>query len=323
MKNILLTTLICFVIGLYSVSATANNRPLSIGVMLWRGETPFDQAFIAEIKKQRPDSMFYVVNSEQKLRRTVSTLRSIWRASLMDMDYILCFGSRNCLKIREELKNTAFKGVLIAFGNTSILLDAHLNRQTNQEKLLLGRPSVLDSSVLEIFLPMLQAKKIAVPFNLFEPQSREIIPAMQQVAREYGADIFPIRIRPEPETISNQIGAALRRHKEYDLLFFPLDSFLISQAEKLGKLTRKANILSIGSFNKYVEHGIGLGLSPNYANIGKRLAKQVIDIETGTPLYRLPVVYSEDNLLIANRKSLQETAPQLLDSLPRQTKFIE
>ncbi|SCA57120.1 exported hypothetical protein [Candidatus Terasakiella magnetica] len=309
--------------GFFFLSNIAQAAPLSVGVLLWRGQTDFDRGFMDELKKQQPDSAFHIINSEQNLRNTVSALHKDWKDQLAKMDYILCFGSRNGLKVREELKKTDFSGTLITFGNASGLLNAHLNRINTQEKLLLGRPSILDSSVLELFLPMMGAKKIGVPFNLYEPQSSEIIPVMQEIAAIYDASIIPIRLKPKKEDIKSQLNIILEREREIDLLFFPLDSFMISQAETLGRIALKHKIPSIGAFKKYVENGATLGLSPNYGNIGRRLAKQVIKIEQGKSVFHMPVVYSEDNRILAHRKNLWEIAPKLLSKLPKGTRFID
>lgn len=323
MKKGMVIIVLFFTAFLAVQNSHANDKALLIGVIQWRGPTPVDQTFISDIQKQFKNVKILQENSSQQIRTTANILQVEWASQLKQMDYIFSFGSRNSLKVRELLLQSDFKGTLIAFANTEDLVRAFYLRAENSEKLILARPIIQPSSVLETFRPLTKSKVIGVPFNAFEPQSKELLPQLQDLSNRLNLKIIPIRTRPHKTTFIKQIQLVLDKEKEIDLLMFLQDSFMISQSEKISELCLKKGLLCIGANAKYTQDGFPLAIAVDYADMGRSIAKQIAKIENGTPLFSLPIIYGRENQIYANRAALLNVAPNLLKVLPQTTKFVD
>jgi len=304
------------------LSIDAYAKPLEVGIILWRGETEIDQAFVQKLKSHFTDANIKQINVKQNIRETAKTLNITWQHELKDMDYLFAFGSRNSLQIRHLLKEIEFSGTLISFGSAAELKKAHQNRHLTKEKLLLATTIFSPEIFFSTFASLLNLKKIGVPYNLHEPQNLEFLQTLKRAALERQIEIVPIRTKPNVKTLKTQLDRAFERLDDIDALLFPSDSFLLSQAEVLNACSQELNILAIGVNKQYVQAGTSLGLDSNYANLGKLLAEQVIAIEAGTPLLDLPIVQNQTGRIVANRSSLKKRQPQLLKKLPPNTRFI-
>jgi len=300
-----------------SISTAYAADSLSVGIILWRGQTEADQAFAQKLKTKYPKIVIHEVNANQNIRKSLQIIEEEWKHLLSDMDYLFTFGSRNSIQIRKNLSNTGFKGLHIGLGNSSILSNAHKARKDTGEKFLLGQTSLPDDALFTTYGEILKIKKIGIPYNLREPQNIDLFKSLSAVATQRGIEVVPIRTKPDANTLKSQIERALKINKDIDVLYYPLDSFLLSNAKLLNQCSANLGILAIGSNKKYMSEGTPLGLDSNYPLLGKKLAQQVIDIENGALLTDQAIVRNQTGRVIINPKILRKQAPHLLRKLPK------
>lgn len=308
--------LFIWLITLFIAFPTYAKDPLNIGVVLWRGPTDADQTFISEVKKTFPDAVIHQFNSNQNIRKSVRIIEVVWKDQLSEMDYLFTFGSRNSIQIRKSLDRDIFKGIHIAFGNASILSNAFQQRATSKEKLLLAQTSLPDDALFTTYQQLLQFKKIGIPFNLREPQNSDLLEIISTIGKQRGVEIVPIRTRPDADALKNQIKKAIQQHKNIDALYYPLDSFLLSNISLLNQISIETGVIGIGSNKKYMKEGTPLGLDSDYVLLGKKLAQQLFSLENGDSLLAQKIVKNNTGRMIINYKTLKAQAPELLNKLP-------
>ncbi len=322
MKKDKTVLILALVVLMLCFQAAAQAKSLSIGMILWRGETDADRALAKTLTSEFPDTAIQQINVDQNIRKTVETLQQTWKPLLKTMDYVFSFGSRNSLQVRKELIKLQFPGTHIAFGNSSQLEEAHQKRQITGERLLLGQTSLPRDAFFAAFGDLIEMKTVAVPYNLHEPQNLNFLEELIELAKERNIKVVPIRTKPERKTLKNQLERAFNQIDKIDVLYFPLDSFMLSNAEILLNCSVKFDAIPIGANKKYISAGIPLGLDSDYAFLGTSLAKQVIAIENGQQLSLQPIVRNATGKIVANRKSLEALLPGLSDKLPQDTQFI-
>lgn len=168
---------------------------------------------------------------------------------------------------------------------------------------------------IETALKVIPFKSLGLFFNPREKNSEIQREELYELAKSLHFAVIDFRSPPVQNMLQENLQKLIDQSLVVDVVYLPLDSFLVSNAELIGPQLRVAKIKSIGSIKDYIEHGVLMGLVPDYYALGKVAATIVDRHRKGEPLSHIPVQRVKEPLLMINittAKLLNVTIPENL-----------
>lgn len=141
---------------------------------------------------------------------------------------------------------------------------------------------------------------------LFNPREKNAMLARQQlqeVAKQLHSEVVELRSPPAQDMLHRHLQQLVEPAIVVDAIYLPPDSYIVSQAAIIGAQLRAAKLPSIGSVKEFVDHGALICVVPDYAKLGRAVARIVHRHQQGEPLDRIPVQTVEAPILVINKTS--------------------
>ena len=108
-----------------------------------------------------------------------------------------------------------------------------------------------------------------------------------------------------------------------DAVYLAPDSYLSSEAQLIGSSLREAKIISITQIRALIEHGVLIGVSGDYHELGRAVASIVDRHQQGMAFEQIPVAHFTSLKLLMNRSSADLLGLSLDESLPPNAELID
>jgi len=271
--------------------------PLRLLMVLWRGETPAEQGFLAELQRQHVALSIDQINADQKREQLA---RQFWAMgnSLLDYDAVYSFGTTASVMTHSLLRGRVPQlysmvsdpreaGLVTAAGGqpvtgTTDAIAAELKIRTAQQLFPIGHIGFL--------------------FNARERNARVQLEEMEQLCARLGIKLTILRVAPESSSLAQQLQW-LQRPNTIDTLYLPSDSYLISQSPVIMAALANTPYRVLGATDSFVRDGALLAIAPDYPALGRQLAQRLIDLSgaPATPALLAPIGVRQSQILYNER----------------------
>ena len=141
-------------------------------------------------------------------------------------------------------------------------------RQSSGENISGTANRIPVSKQLSIVRKILRFKKIGILFNPREKNAMLMRKELYVASKKFQFEVVDLRSAPVGKMLESNLKMLIEDPRIVDVVYLPLDSFLITKAKEIGKALIKAKIPSIGAQKKFIKNGVLLGVIPNYYRLG-------------------------------------------------------
>jgi len=300
MKNVLCILLIFLsLIG----SISANTKEIRVAMVLWRGMTDAELGFQQALSDFGYISHYTVINAGQNRVELATQLRTDLMPYLSDYDYIYSFGTTATQMVKVINHSTTphiFNIVTdpVGAGIANSIESAGKNLSGVSHRIPLGFQIGNAQKIRKL-------RKVAFFFNPREKNSDLIRIELLEIARLRNFEVQEFRSPPVNHMLEDNLQQLIDDVHGFDAVYFPLDSYLVSEASLIGQSIRDVDILSIGALKEYVSEGVLLGLVPNYFNLGREAALILDRHMKGRALSNIPVYTKTNPKILVNETTRQ------------------
>lgn len=299
----------------------AANDDLEIAMVLWRGETPAENGFKEKLEELGYSVNYTTLNAAQDNKKLGRLLREDLKASLGDFDYVYTFGTTVSKAVRIVLRDEIPQIFNIVAAPVQAGL-VHSMQSTGGN--ITGVTNAIPLSVqIETALMVIPFKRLGLIFNPREKNSMAIRGNLYEVSGKYGYEIVDLKSPPARDALEANLAKLKDGSIVVDAVYLPQDSFIVSNAELIGRELKAAKIKSIGSIKKYIENGALLGVVPDYRALGKEAAVIVDRHRKGEELKDIPVQFPRDAVLVINKSTSRALQINMSDDLVKNAIFVD
>lgn len=321
LRNISLKITVLILIIIFSVLGCTFKKKVKILMVLWRGETFSEKGFKNAIESLEWETQFEIFNADQDLENLEKYLDN---TDFSKFDIIYTFGTTVTKSVLKRNKE-----VPIVFSAVSDPVKQGIIKSWEKpgENITGTTTTVKTDLQIEMIQKIIKPSRIAVLYN--ERESNSVLEAedLKRSAERYDIlvdiEIGKISSLHEEGEAEMYLEAAAARISEnnFDLVYLPSDSYLISKSEILGKLLKKYNLKSYGNASVYMKNGILFGLVPSYRQMGEKAAHFAVRIINGEKAGEIATDYMPLSSLelLVNKNTLTDlelTLPENLDKRP-------
>lgn len=296
MPKRLLPSIICALSLSFAVPANA----LDIAIVVWRGETEAEKGFVDGLKELGYNVNVDVYNAEQQKSNLINIVRGDLSENLHRYDYIYTFGTTVAKVIKTSLSGKMphiFN--IVSYPASSGILPTEQGGQPNTAGV---SSRVLTEEQIASAAKLLKLEKVAFAFNPREQNSTMQLEKFIKLGEKYKFTVFPIRVRPDENYYMADIGK-IGEIESLSAVYFPSDSFLISNSQDILSYINKMKIPSICAVGTYIDNGCLIGTVANYTKLGKLAASILHDHMNGVPLESMPVKFDHEPTPVINKKT--------------------
>lgn len=299
----------------------SSDNELNILMVLWRGITDAERGFQAKLDELGYTPNYSIIDPKQNRGRLVSSLRDGLKPQLSRYDYIYSFGTT-------------------ASSVTHIIVDGEVPHIFNivTDPVKAGIAKSMDSAGVNIsgvshYIPIelqintalkiLNFKSLGFIYNPREKNSTIILIELHEIAESKKLNFYHYRIAPVGDLIETQIQKIRNQSKVLDVIYLPLDSYVVSNASEICYTLKDIGIPTIGAQKEYIDAGALMGLVPNYYKLGEEAALILDRCEKGEKLENIPVVTEDNPKILVNRKTKDYFNIAIPEDLLDQVVYIE
>ncbi|MCP4159212.1 MAG: hypothetical protein GY760_03990 [Deltaproteobacteria bacterium] len=166
-------------------------------------------------------------------------------------------------------------------------------------------------------------KKVGFFFNPREKNSDIIWKKLQNISKVMNFDIVIFPCPPGTNRVMKFLKQIVNKNVVVDMVYLPLDSFIVSNASLIGKQLRIAKIMSMGAQKEYIDSGALLGITPDYYQLGKAASKILDRHQHGEKLGRIPIQTVQKPKLLINEKTRKLLNIKIPDKLLKGATIID
>lgn len=277
------------------VPGVIESKELQIALLLWRGETTAEKGFKDGLEERGYSVNFSTFDVEQDVTKLGTALNLI-TSQTDSYDYIYTFGTTVSRRAQIVIGNKVpqiFNVVTDPAGAGIV--------ETNERpgaNISGASDAVPLAQLFEILTDNFKFKKLGFFFNPREKNSMLIREKVYASGNILGFDVVDFRSPPVAESLQQNLYKIIHTPGLVDAVFFPGDSFLVSNAALIGEQLQSSKILSFGTVRNYMEHGVLFGLAVDYYGLGKSVAVIVDRNQRGEELSQISVAQAEFSLMI-------------------------
>ncbi|MCV6638868.1 ABC transporter substrate binding protein [Candidatus Albibeggiatoa sp. nov. NOAA] len=280
-RQVFILSFLCFFIS------TAHAKPLSIALILWRGETIAEQQFKSELERLGYQVNYKVINAKQDKKTLVLSVYDNLMPELNQYDYVYTFGTTVSMLMKNLLRNQVPQVFNIVVAPEEAKL---VNSINNTGGNISGASPAVDLELqLKNAKKLFQFERLGLFFNPRERNSLIIREKMQTLALKQGFQLIDLSLPPNTNQLEKYIEALKNNEMQLDAVYLPMDTFISTQAEKIAKAMHPLNIKTIGANPKQLRHGILVGTVADYAEMGKAAAQIVHQHQQNHSFKNIPV----------------------------------
>jgi putative ABC transport system substrate-binding protein len=289
--------------------AAPARKPVSVAMVLWRGETEADTAF-EEAMRTSPDYQVYlsVYDAGMDKNRLAALVQEI---KSRKFDLIYTFGTIVTKTLADHIKDTPIIYNIVARPVESGIIASWQHSGNNLTGVSNLVPMTRAFQTLRSLMNM-HIRKMGFIYNPDEPNAA--LQLKEAVAQQEKNDLtvipLPIRSAKElPEVLTRIVGARL------DAVLLPSDSLIVSNGTPIVGFFNSLGIPTIATIPDYVTSNRALvALGHNYAFLGKLAAENALEVLGGKHPSQVPSRTGPEVSYVINRR----TAIRLGIELPRQ-----
>jgi ABC-type uncharacterized transport system substrate-binding protein len=288
----------------------AGSKPLTIAMLLWRGETEAERGFKDRLQELGYAAQYTILDAAQDPKRLGALLHRL-TPQLDTFDYIYTFGttvSRITRVVVHDRVPQIFNVVTDPVGAGIVQSMAASG----------GNVSGMSSKVplrvqIRHALDIIPFRKLGLLFNPREKNSMLVRQELYDLAKAWHFELLDLRAPPAQDMLQAQLQKLADGSIRVDAVYLPPDSFLVSNALMIGSQLRMAKIRTIAAVKPFIDYGALLGMVTDYYHLGWTAAGIVDRHQKGEPLQHIPVGTVTDPQLVINnttRHLLQLLIPE-------------
>lgn len=294
----LFTFLIC------SDSLFAGDKEINVALLLWRGETKSEEGFKAKLKELGYSVQYTIFDAKQNQNNLLRIVRKEIVPNLKKYDYIYSFGTTASKSVRRFVENQTPHVFNIV--NDPVKAEIVTSLEASG-----GNISGVSNNIplplqIETAFKVKKFKNIGLFFNPREENSVLIKDKLTAIGKKHGFKVVAMRVAPSAKgkvALEKYFRRIKFRKINVDAVYLSMDSFLLSNAQMIGKQLRAVNMISIGAHKKYIQNGALLGVIPDYYELGQLTAAIVDRHQKGEKLENIPVQTTKNPILMINKSA--------------------
>lgn len=298
----------------------AQEQPLRIAMLLWRGETQAETGFKEGLEELGYSADYTTFNMEQDLKRLGLTLNEI-SSNIDSYDYIYTFGttvSRRAKLIIQQRVPQIFNAVTDPVGAGIV------DSLVAPGRFISGATDMVPLSLqVERMLETMKISKLGFFFNPREKNSMIIRGELYQLAQQKNFAIVEFRCPPQGKLLEEHLQRLLETPDLVDAVFLPSDSYLGSRADYIGRKLLEAGVASFGSHKEFIESGVLMGIVIDYHRLGQAVAKILDRHQREGSFHYIPVAVPEEYQWLINRATKQVLKVKLPDQVLVRSRYID
>ena len=301
--------------------SAAEQTPLKITMVLWRGETNAEQGFKDGLTALGYQVNYQVLNARQDRSKLAKQLRSRLQQLRTDSDYVYSFGTTASQMVKQILNNSTphiFNIVTDPVGADIVESWQHPGGN------LTGTSNRLPLELqLDFALKFKRIHRIGFFFNPRERNSELTFTSFQQLASNRGMEVIELRCPPNTGRLEHYLEQLSDNSLQLDAVYLPLDSYLLTHAESIGKALSKGKVFSIGAQKDYIRHGVSIGIVPDYYHLGRVAAGYIHRHKTGESLAEIPIYQVKNPQLLINETTRRQLGLDIPTDLLSNTIYLD
>ena len=267
-----LILLLCLGLPALTLGADANPaQPLRLLMVLWRGETPAEQGFIDELRRQRVAVAITRIDAAQNRAQLAQQFWAMG-ARILAYDAIYSFGTTASVMTRSIVRGR----VLQLYSMVSDPQEAGLVAGAGEAPLTGTTDAIAAELKLRTAQQLFPIRHIGFLFNARERNARVQLEEMERLCGQLGIALSVLRVAPESSSLEKQLRRLQQDPTQFDTLFLPSDSYLISQSATIMAALAHTPYRVFGATDGFVRDGALLAVAPDYPALGRRLAQRLI-----------------------------------------------
>jgi putative ABC transport system substrate-binding protein len=290
------SVLVGFILVFTALPVYSSQTDLKIAMVLWRGETRAEEGFKAELEQLGYTAEYHTLNANQDLSALAELTRN--ENKFAAFDYIYAFGTTVTLFISRIVGDTP---PIIFNVVTDPVKSKIIDKMDAPGKNISGASNYIPLKIeIENALKVIPFKRLGIFFNPREKNSDIIKKQLIGISEKMGFEVITLRCPPVGPLFEQHLTNVANNTIGVDAIYLPSDSFLASQAKRIGRQLKKGKIASIGSIRRFVEMGALLGTVPDYYALGTQAAQVIDRHQKGDPLSTIPVQTPKHPALVIN-----------------------
>lgn len=294
--GLFIITSVLILLALAAGYVAAEDKPLNIALILWRGETEVEKGFQDGLKGLGYTATYTTFNADQNLNKLSDLLKTV---NPQNYQYLYTFGTSVSLKVKKD-----FQGV------TPQVFAAVLYPVESGLVQNLTRPGVNISGAshfipvekqVETAFRLLEFSNLGVFYNPNDANSAETVRQIRNTALRLGFSLKAYPVKPKTDRLDKYLRLVEKDVIDVDAVYLPSDSYIISESPTIADTLERAKIPSFAAVEECVKNGVLFGLTTSYYDLGKAVAGVIDQREKGKPLASIPVSLPSQTYLMINK----------------------
>ena len=308
------------IILIIAFPVSAADQELHIAMLLWRGETEAEVGFKAGLQELGYEVSFEIHDAAQDLSNLGAMLRII-NSNLIAYDYIYTFGTTVSRRARVVIGGKLPQ----IFNIVTDPVGAGIVDSLEAPGLTIGGGSdrIGITRQLDEVGRLVSFRKLGFFFNPREKNSMITRDELHRYGRERGFEVIDFPSPPVDQVLQRNLQKLSDSPDLVDAVYFAPDSYLTSQAQLIGSRLRQVKIISITQIRSLIEHGVLIGVTGDYTELGRAVASIVDRHQKGMALEQIPVAHFSRLKLLMNRTSADLLGLNLDESLPPNAELVD
>ena len=308
------------IILIHAFPVSAANQELHIAMLLWRGETEAEVGFKAGLQELGYEAIFEIHDAAQDLSNLGAMLRTI-NNNLIAYDYVYTFGTTVSRRARVVI-GTKLPQI---FNIVTDPVGAGIVDSLEAPGPTIGGGSDRIGIIrqLDEVGRVISFRKLGFFFNPREKNSMITRDELRRYGQEKGFEVIDFPSPPVDQMLQRNLKLLSDSPDLVDAVYLAPDSYLVSEAQLIGSQLRQAKIISITQIRSLIEHGVLIGVTGDYHELGRAVATIVDRHQKGMALEKIPVAHFSNLKLLINRSSADLLDLNLDGSLPPNAELVD
>ncbi len=283
----------------FCATTFATGKNLKVAMILWRGETIAEKGFKDGLKDLGYSIEYTIMNAGQDRRKLAQILRNKLRVKLKQFDYVYTFGT-TVSRATKIIINSKVPQIynLVAAPVQSGLVQSQEKSGGNIGGVTNGIPLELQ---IQTVMKIVKFKNLGIIYNPREKNSLIINKILHKISKKFKFKVVEFKVFQATNNLQEQLQRIIDKKVSVDAVYLPLDSFVVSNAKKIGTALKKAKIISVGAIKKYIELGVLMGIVPDYYKLGRAAASILDKHRKGQSLQSMPIYKPNEPMLVINK----------------------
>jgi ABC-type uncharacterized transport system substrate-binding protein len=299
---------------------SAADHELRIAMLLWRGETEAEAGFKAGLQELGYQTTFKIHDAAQDLSK-LGTILGVINNNLAVYDYVYTFGTT----VSRRAKVVIGDKLPQIFNIVTDPVGAGIVASLDSPGPTIGGGSdrIGIAQQLDEVGRLITFKKLGFFFNPREKNSLITRDELHRYGEENGFEVIDFRSPPADQMLLRNLQMLSDTPDIVDAVYLAPDSYLSSEGELIGSHLRQAKMISITQIRSLIEHGVLIGITGDYYQLGRAVATIVDRHQKGMGFEKIPVEHFTSLKLLMNKSSADLLGLKLDGSLPPNFELVD